>query len=388
VRIAHLADLHLGFRQFDKQNRKGANQREADVADALRRAITAVIAAQPDVVLLAGDLFHSVRPTNPAIVTMFAELQRLRSGVPTATMVAVAGDHDSPRSSETGFILPLYGALDVKMAMTVPARFPLADGWSVTAVPVYAVQKIGELRPEGSRNILLAHGEARRVPQQSIIGASLDGWAYVALGHYHVCTQVAPRAWYAGSLEYVSTTVWSESREQNMWGESQAGCGQKGWLLVELADGAEPVVQFQPVETRRVVDLEPLDAEHLSPIEIDVAIAERATDIDGALVRLVVNNISRDTQSALNHTALRALRARALHLRFDWRRPPREDTGVYWFIDERAEDEASGADVAYPDAETAVIADRFMGERLGDDDVRQLGQAFLGAALSMPDPYL
>jgi len=67
MRIAHLADLHLGFRQFQRLDASGVNQREADVAGAFRRAIDAVIDRRPDAVLIAGDLFHSVRPTNRAI---------------------------------------------------------------------------------------------------------------------------------------------------------------------------------------------------------------------------------------------------------------------------------------------------------------------------------
>ena len=36
MRIAHLADLHLGYRQYHRQNPNGINQREADVANAFR----------------------------------------------------------------------------------------------------------------------------------------------------------------------------------------------------------------------------------------------------------------------------------------------------------------------------------------------------------------
>ena len=34
MKLAHLADLHLGFRQYDRQTARGGNQREADVAEA------------------------------------------------------------------------------------------------------------------------------------------------------------------------------------------------------------------------------------------------------------------------------------------------------------------------------------------------------------------
>ena len=57
-------------------------------------------------------------------------------------------------------------------------------------------------------------------------------WSYVALGHYHVQHEVAPRVWYAGSLEYVSPNLWGELVD-----EADHGLSGKGWLLVDLERG-------------------------------------------------------------------------------------------------------------------------------------------------------
>ena len=101
MRLAHLADVHLGFRQYHRQTPQGINQREADVAQAFRRAVGDVIAARPDVVIVAGDLFHSVRPVNAAILESFSQFRRLREGLPEAPIVLIGGNHDTPRSVET-----------------------------------------------------------------------------------------------------------------------------------------------------------------------------------------------------------------------------------------------------------------------------------------------
>ena len=101
MRLAHLADLHLGFRQFDRQTPRGGNQREADVAEAFRRAVDDLLDQRPDLIVLAGDIFHSVRPTNAAILFLFQQLQRIRVGLPETAVVMIAGDHDTPRSVET-----------------------------------------------------------------------------------------------------------------------------------------------------------------------------------------------------------------------------------------------------------------------------------------------
>ena len=68
MKLAHIADPHLGIRQYHRQTPAGINQREADVAQAFRTTIQGVIEAAPQAVIIAGDLFHSVRPTNAAIV--------------------------------------------------------------------------------------------------------------------------------------------------------------------------------------------------------------------------------------------------------------------------------------------------------------------------------
>jgi DNA repair exonuclease SbcCD nuclease subunit len=128
VKLAHLADVHLGFRQYHRLTPLGINQREADVAGAFRRAVDDVIGTAPDVVVIAGDLFNSVRPTNAAILHSFGQFRRLREALPTVPVVIVAGNHDTPRSVETGTILKLFEAVG---GVHVVADQPL-DGPSAT----------------------------------------------------------------------------------------------------------------------------------------------------------------------------------------------------------------------------------------------------------------
>ncbi|HEU5304132.1 MAG TPA: metallophosphoesterase, partial [Gemmatimonadales bacterium] len=136
MKLAHIADPHLGIRQYHRQTSAGINQREADIAQAFRAAIDGVIAARPDAVVVAGDLFHSVRPTNSAIVFAFRQFQRLRDALPHVPVVLIAGNHDTPRSVETGSILRLFEELGVDVATEEPRRlvYPRLD-LSIFAVP-------------------------------------------------------------------------------------------------------------------------------------------------------------------------------------------------------------------------------------------------------------
>ena len=343
MHIAHIADVHLGFRQYHRQTPAGINQREADVAQAFRAAVDGVIEARPDAVILAGDLFHAVRPSNAAIVFAFRELQRLRAALPDAPIVLIAGNHDTPRSSETGSILRLYGELGVDVAAGEPRRLVYAGlDLSVLAVPHAAL--LGPerlvLAPEGGERhqVLVLHGEVEGVfpVDRSAVeygGALLDpdvlrreAWGYVALGHYHVQHEVAPRIWYSGALDYVSSNPWGELAD-----EARHGLLGKGWLLADLETG---VVRRRPVPAARVVhDAVRIDAADLPAAAVDRLIAERLEGVPrglaDAIVRLVVENIPRPVVRELDHAALRAFKAAALHLQLDFRRPElRRSIGV------------------------------------------------------------
>jgi DNA repair protein SbcD/Mre11 len=333
MRLAHLADLHLGFRQYQRQSSAGNNQREADVARAARHAIDAVIEAAPDVILIAGDVFHQVRPSNPMILFALRELTRLRAALPATPVVMIAGNHDLPRAAETGCILALFRTIGITVVEHEPERlrFPALD-LSLFAVPDRLGQPLPALTTDASArwNVLLLHGEVQGVlPDRAVMvdrtpsEVTVDElqaaeWDYVALGHYHVHRQVAERAWYAGSLDYVSTNAWGEIAEQR-----QHAVPGKGFVLHDLATGAHT---FVPVATeRRFLDLEPVDARALAPADVDALVADRIAQvpagIEDAVIRLVVREIPRHVARDLDHKAIRDYKRRALHFQLDTRKP-------------------------------------------------------------------
>ncbi|MDP9145258.1 MAG: DNA repair exonuclease, partial [Actinomycetota bacterium] len=309
MRIAHLADLHLGFRQYHRLSPNGINQREADVAKAFRSAVDGVLLEQPDAVIVAGDLFHAVRPTNAAIVFAFQQFQRLREGLPNAPIIVIAGNHDTPRSSETGSILKLFDELGVHVASDKERRFVFPDlGLSVLAVPHEALVSGDRpaLRPSGDEmfQVLVLHGEVEGIFPADRSSAEYGGahltekdlaagdWTYVALGHYHVQTRVRDRVWYSGSLEYVSTNPWGELAEEKAVGRSGGKAAGKGWLLADLRTGK---VESKPITlARKIFDLPAVDARDLSATEVDKLIGERVGGVTGGVedqvARLVVKN--------------------------------------------------------------------------------------------------
>jgi DNA repair exonuclease SbcCD nuclease subunit len=338
MKVAHLADLHLGFRQFDRQTPKGTNQREADVAEAFRRAVDDLLEQKPELIVIAGDLFHSVRPTNAAILFCFQQLQRLRSGLPQSPIVVTAGEHDTPRSSETGTILKLYEALGVEIAVDDARRivFPKLD-CAVLAVPQQSLAQAERpaLRPEPggpTLNLLLTHGRYGGLGEErgtmEYGGAELsreflapEKWDYIALGHYHSAQSVAANAWYAGSLEYLPPNPWGQLQDEQAVAKGKKARLGKGYLLVELP-GAR--VTFRPIApVRRHIDLPYIQGAGLNAKELDEQIAQRvgAAKIDDQIVRLLVWDVDRAVTRDLDHAAIREYKARALNFQLDLRRP-------------------------------------------------------------------
>lgn len=332
MRLIHISDLHLGYRQYQRQTPTGINQREADVAAAFKRAIDKMIEVAPDLVLFAGDIFHAVRPTNPAILHAFTQFSRLKAALPNAIIVMIAGNHDTPRASETGCILRLFKEIGIHVVDREPERlsFPEHD-LSILCVPdAIRDHPVIEPDPAAKYNILLIHCEitgtlaATAVAQERAtvevspeeIGAAR--WSYVALGHYHVYRQLAPNMYYAGSMEYTSVNTWSELAE-----EKSVKLPGKGMIEYDLVTAKRKFIPLSP--TRPLIDLPPINARGMSSADLDAAIqanVEKASGgIDDKIVRQVVRDVPRHIARELDHKALRELKRRALHYHLDTRRP-------------------------------------------------------------------
>ncbi|MFN8715866.1 MAG: exonuclease SbcCD subunit D, partial [Gemmatimonadaceae bacterium] len=162
MRLVHLADLHLGFRQYQRLTPTGINQREADVAATMQRAVAQIIERAPDLIVIGGDIFHTVRPSNPAILHAYRAFMQLRAQLPATPIVMVAGNHDAPRTAETGCILRLFREIGVHVADARAELFTFAaQSLAVLAVPdVPGMVRPALLPPAGfEHRVLLLHGE-------------------------------------------------------------------------------------------------------------------------------------------------------------------------------------------------------------------------------------
>lgn len=87
--IAHISDIHLGYSQFNLE------EREEDVYNAFAQAVDVSIGEGVKAVILAGDIFHTPRPEGSAIVRFGDQLKRLKER--NIRVFFVLGEHDVSR---------------------------------------------------------------------------------------------------------------------------------------------------------------------------------------------------------------------------------------------------------------------------------------------------
>lgn len=345
MRLVHAADLHLGYRAYHRANAHGVNVREADVARAFRELLDRTAAIEPDFLLVAGDVFHTVRPSNAAIADAFRQLSRFRAGSEQTQVVIVAGNHDSPKAAETGSILRLFAEIEGVHVVHSQARrlaFPEFDA-SILCLPhtelIAGSEVTIEPDPEREHNVLLAHAavDDQRLKLLMDFGAAhlareavdASQWSYVGLGHYHIRSRLAPNMFYAGAIERTSLNIWAEAdnaheiageKTDDLWPEAEWG---KGFIEYDLSTSR---ITFHKLESpRAVLDLEPIFADDLSPSELDGKIESAVSEVPGGIeekiTRLRIFNIPRDVYRELNHKRIREFRTRALHFHLVARPP-------------------------------------------------------------------
>jgi exonuclease SbcD len=333
LKLIHLADLHLGFRQYQRQTDRGLNQREADVAKAFKTAIDKIVEIKPDVIVISGDVFHAVRPTNPAILHAYTQFARLVESLPDTIIVMIAGNHDTPRTTETGWLLRLFSSLGIIVVEEEPKHLRF-DDLSVLAVPSPSQNPVFQPDDSARYKVLVFHNlldeiatrigpHARNAGNSSLKAIDPARWDYVAMGHYHVFEQLAPNAFYSGAIEYTSSNIWGEVDEERKKGLGNKGLGAKGFIEYDLAARTHKFHQLPGA--RRVVDIRQVEASGLTASELSDAICAAVDGceggIDDRIVRLIVRDVPRHILRDIDHRRIREFKRRALNFLLDARKP-------------------------------------------------------------------
>ncbi|MEO7836946.1 MAG: metallophosphoesterase, partial [Acidimicrobiales bacterium] len=301
------------------------NQRERDFEISFEAAVDLALAQSPDAVIWLGDVFDHPRPTYRSFCVAQRAAQKIRDhGVP---LVAITGNHDTPRLAGTGSpYSALSGAFpEMHWAHRMAyERFELG-GLVIHAVPqmltveatLDALAEAARSRSGDHTNLLLTHPRLPQVEPRyadineiQVDAAELQA-DLVLLGHYHVHTTVRPGVWYAGSTDSFSFA--------DDPGEP------KGIVLLDTATG-ECTHKALPGQ-RPLVTLETVAATGLSPAELQNLVLERvATVPQGAVARLYIEEVEPESYRLLDLDAVRSTGSAALHLKLE---PRFTDTTVY-----------------------------------------------------------
>ena len=275
--IAHLSDLHLGYRAFGHME-QGRNVREADVARAFHQAIQRVLEIAPAVVLIAGDVFDRPEPPHSALVALAQGLQSLREALPDTPVLMAAGARDTPPGPSDPGPLGAFDTLAGVEAVTATTRSVHYSqlNLNVVLVPhrstVQGPRPVVVPNPDARWNVLVGYGSVDN-DEGALLSLDSGDWDYVALGHEHFRREVLPGVHYAGALERVGATPWEEAAEE------------KGFLTCHLESGQ---ARFHPIHGRPVVSLEPIPFEPDRPERLRERVREVLIEVLGGIEEKIV----------------------------------------------------------------------------------------------------
>lgn len=324
MKLVHIADTHLGLAQFQKVDPEtGMNLREKLIYENFLAAVDSIIARRPDVVVHAGDLFDQVRPKTMAYTTALEAIGRLSSaGIP---LVLISGNHSMPKTR--------YTPSPFRVLEFHPGELHAAYSYRYERVEIGdAVFHLipNMLRPEhyrdaydrivpdkGRYNVLVTHGLAsclkekrlNTVAEHEIDATMVSGggmFDYIALGHYHGQARVGDRAWYSGSVEFLT------------YGETG---DTKGGLCIDLGRGT---VGHLGLPRTPMADLGTIDAREVSPRDVPALIRERLAERSVcplSMARVTLCFPDREHQRLLAEKDLADLRRELLDLKIQVRVP-------------------------------------------------------------------
>ena len=290
MKFAHLADTHLGYRQY------GLFEREKDFYEVFEKVIDKIIEENVDFVIHSGDLFETARPSPMALLTFQKGLLKLKgAGIP---MYAIAGNHDSVMRK--GSIPPqvIFKKMGLKVISTINPTYVHGDIF-IAGLPYYPAShgkalksKLAELSQKATE-----HDKAILVLHQGIdkyfgynfeleIGEIPDNFDYYALGHIH---KYVNDKFGRGNLVYPgSCEIWKTSELQDYHENG------KGFVVVDF-DGEKPIVKRVKVDVPREFIKEEIEYSDLESRIL--SIKDTIKDYDKKpILSLIINNVESDTK--------------------------------------------------------------------------------------------
>lgn len=238
IKIAHVADTHLGYRQY------GLAEREEDIYITFNRIIDDMIDRDVDYVLHAGDLFENPKPPIKALLVAQEGFNKLlEHEIP---VYVIAGNHDILQRRKTAIPQKLYEnknfhiinysnnndsnneiVLKEDIFLTGLQYLPKSKEEGISSV----LSEITKKALEHKWKILMLHGSISKyfeIEPEFELKTIPEGYDYYAMGHLHNRIRDTFKG---GKLSYPgSTEIRSKSELPDYYKN------KKGYNLITVTD--------------------------------------------------------------------------------------------------------------------------------------------------------
>lgn len=184
MRFIHIADVHLGA--VPDKNKAWSEIRKKEIADTFERIIYVVKDEEPDILFIAGDLFH-----RQPLLRELKEINYLFTKIPRTKVVMIAGNHDYIHKDSYYRSFEWNENVIFLKSPKIESVYLPEINTEIYGASYYDRENTEAIydgiKPADTEhiNVLLAHGgDERHIP----INANrllLNGFDYIALGHIH-----------------------------------------------------------------------------------------------------------------------------------------------------------------------------------------------------------
>ena len=239
MKFIHIADVHIGVKPDRGKN--WSNDRAEEINDSFNDIITLCQEQEIDMLLIAGDLYHTP-PTAQQLKNLDFQLRKLSN---TKTVI-IAGNHDYIEENSP------WESYDFQSDVVVFPRDKAAKiyyedlnvcitGYSYGRQE-YQERILEKLRPgkEDAYNIMLGHGGDKTHMPFSKEKLARLGFDYIALGHIHKPGHILKNKMaFSGSLEPIDYTE----------------TGRRGYILGEVGEDKTTKISWIPFNKRSYVNM-------------------------------------------------------------------------------------------------------------------------------------
>jgi DNA repair exonuclease SbcCD nuclease subunit len=233
--ISHISDIHLGYAQFNLQ------EREEDLYEVFEESIEKSIHEHVEAVIFAGDIFHNPKPHGSAIIKLARELKKLKEK--SIPVYFILGEHDISRTNDVPlpFLFHNLGlAIRLKSDSPIYLKDLMIYGFNKQRrsniengllKPFKEIEKVINLEENKKlKKILVLHqglSDFNKFAGEIFANDLPRGFNYYAMGHYHDHMQ-------KNFSELDNSTV-AYPGSLDLGNNESISDAEKGFLLVDLS---------------------------------------------------------------------------------------------------------------------------------------------------------